>query len=106
VIPTGAVELQGFAVKFEVIIRTQSLMIGAYSDYPKTLSDSITQMRDQEKMTFRGISEALTRRGCHSPRGFELSAEGVLSIYKKRKIRDARLNAQPKQVIANLRIVE
>ena len=105
-IPTGAVELQGFVVKFEVIIRTQSLMIGAYSDYQKTLSDSIIQMRDQEQMTFKGISDCFIEKGYRSPRGFDLSAESVFSIYKKRKIRDARLNAQPKQVIANLRIVE
>ena len=104
-IPTGVVELQGFAVKFEVIIRTRSLMIGAYSDYQKILSDSIIQMRDQEKMTFKGILEKLTQKGYRSPRGLELSAESVFSIYKKRKIRDARLNAEPKQVITNLRIV-
>jgi hypothetical protein len=102
----GVVELQGFAVKFEVIIRTGSLMIGAYSDYQKALSDSIIQMRDQEKMTFKGISDALTKKGYRSPREFDLSAESVVSIYKKRKIRNDRLNAQPKQVIANLRIVE
>ena len=61
-IPTGVVELQGFAVKFEVVIKTQSLMIGAYSDYQKELSDSIIQMRDQEKMTFKRISETLTQK--------------------------------------------
>jgi hypothetical protein len=106
VIPTGVVELQGFAVKFEVIIRTGSLMIGAYSYYQKILSDSIIQMRDEEKMTFKGISETLTQKGYRSPRGFDLRAESVFSVYKKRKIRDARLNTQPKQVIANLRVVE
>ena len=80
-------------------------MMGAYSDYQKALSDSIIQMRDEGKMTFKGISETLTQKGYRSPRGFDLSAESVFSIYKKRKIRDDRLNAQPKQAIANLRIV-
>ncbi len=80
-------------------------MIGAYSDYQKALSDSIIQMRDEEKMTFRGISETLTQKGYRSPRGFNLSAESVFSIYKKRKIRDARLNTPPKQRIVNLRVV-
>jgi hypothetical protein len=80
-------------------------MIGAYSDYQKALSDRIIQMRDDEKMTFRGISEALTQKSYRSPRGFDLSAESVFSIYKKRKIRDARLNTQPKLMITNLRIV-
>lgn len=104
-IPKGVVELQGFAVKFEVIIRTGSLMIGAYSDYQKALSDSIIQMRDQEKMTFKGISEALTQKGYRSPRGFDLSAESVFSIYKKRKIRDDRLNTPAKYRITGLRVL-
>ena len=104
-IPTGVVELQGFAVKFEVVIKTQSLMIGAYSDYQKELSDSIIQMRDQEKMTFKRISETLTQKSYRSPRGFDLSAESVFSVYKKRKIRDARLGAQPKQFVTGLRVI-
>lgn len=103
--PKGVVELQGFAVKFEVIIRTQSLMIGSYSDYQKSLSEKIIQMRDQESMTFKRISEILVQNGYNSPRGFHLGAESVFSIYKKRKIRDVRLNAQPKQVISRLRVV-
>jgi hypothetical protein len=79
-------------------------MIGAYSDYQKALSDTIIQMRDDEKTTFKGISDRLIEKGYCSPRGFELSAESVFSIYKKRKIRDDRLNAQSKLVIANLRV--
>ena len=104
-ISKGVLELQGFAVKFEVIIRTGSLMIGAYSDYQKALSDSIIQMRVEEKMTFRGISETLTQKGYRSPRGFDLSAESVFSIYKKRKIRDDRLNTPAKYRITGLRVV-
>jgi hypothetical protein len=80
-------------------------MIWAYSDYQKALSDSIIQMRDQEKMTFKGISETLTQKGYCSPRGFNLTAESVFSIYKKRKIRDDRLNAPPKYRITRLRVV-
>jgi hypothetical protein len=44
-------------------------MIGAYSDYQKALSDSVIQMRDQEKMTFKGISERLIEKGNRSPKG-------------------------------------
>ena len=80
-------------------------MIGAYSDYQKALSDSIIQMRDQEKMIFKGISETLTQKGYRSPRGFDLSAESVFSIYKKRKIRDDRLTAPQKYRITRLRVV-
>lgn len=80
-------------------------MIGAYSEYQKELSDNIIQMRDREKMTFKGISEILIKRGYRSPRGFQLGTESVFSIYKKRKIRDARLSAKPEQIIRELKIV-
>ena len=68
-IPEGVAELQGFAVKFDAIIRTGSLMMGAYSDYQKALSDSVIQMRDKEKMIFKGISERLIEKGHRSFKG-------------------------------------
>ena len=81
-------------------------MVGAYSDYQKALSDRIIQMRDQEKMTFKGISEALTRKGYRSPRGFDLSAESVFSIYKKRKIRDERINSPAKEEVTRVEVID
>jgi hypothetical protein len=52
---------------------------------------------------FKEIAEKLILEGYRSPRGFDLGPESVFSIYKKRKIRDLRLNASPK---LELKIIE
>ena len=38
------------------------------------------------------LVEKLIAKGYRSPRGFDLGPESVFSIYKKRKIRDSRMN--------------
>lgn len=77
-------------------------MIGAYSPYQIKLSDLIIYLRDIKNLTFKAIADLLISKGYQSPRGFGLGAESVFSIYKKRKIRDARLLAPPKVSIKNL----
>ena len=69
-------------------------MIGAYSDYQIELSNKVLYLRDFLKMTYKAIAEFLIDKGYRSPRGFNLSAESVFSIYKKRKIRNNRLNGE------------
>jgi hypothetical protein len=81
-------------------------MIGAYSPYQTKLSDLIIHLRDIKSLTFKAIAELLVSKGYQSPRGFNLSAESVFSIYKKRKIRDARLLAPPKVSIKNLVVLD
>ncbi len=71
-------------------------MIGAYSDYQIELSNKVLYLRDSLKLTYKAIAEFLIDSGYMSPRGSNLSPEGVFSIYKKRKIRDSRLLAPPK----------
>lgn len=70
-------------------------MIGAYSPYQTELSDKIIGLRDSEGLTFKSIAESLIAQGYRSPRGFNLGPEGVFSIYKKRKIRNTRLQTPP-----------
>ena len=77
-------------------------MIGAYSPYQITLSDLIIHLRDIQSLTYKNIADLLISKGYRSPRGFSLGAESVFSIYKKRKIRDARLLAPPKINIKKL----
>ncbi len=83
-------------------LQTKSLMIGAYSPYQTELSNLILHLRDAKHLTFKAIAELLISKGYRSPRGFSLGTESVFSIYKKRKIRDARLLAPPKIYIKNL----
>jgi hypothetical protein len=56
------------------------------------LSDKVLDLRNRGKLTFNAIAEKLILEGYRSPRGFDLGPESVFSIYKKRKIRDARMN--------------
>ena len=79
-------------------------MIGAYSDYQKTLSDLVIQLRDKFGLTFKGVAEELIKNGYRSPRGFDLGPESVFSIYKKRKRRDTRLQSRSLPQIVDLKI--
>lgn len=80
------------SVKYVVKISHKGLLFGSYSDYQKELSDRVLDLRDRENLTFNGIAQRLIVEGYRSPRGFDLGPESIFSIYKKRKIRDARMN--------------
>ena len=69
-------------------------MIGSYSAYQTELSDLVIYLRDSEGLTYRSIADLLTKNGYRSPRGFDLGPESVFSIYKKRKIREKRINGE------------
>ncbi len=79
-------------VKYAIRIRHKGLLFWSYSDYQRELSDKVIALRDRESLTFKSISEKLIAEGYRSPRGIVLGPESVFSIYKKRKIRDARMN--------------
>jgi hypothetical protein len=69
-------------------------MIGSYSAYQTELSNRIIHLRDSEGLTYWSIADLLIKEGYRSPRGFDLGPESVFSIYKKRKIRENRLNGE------------
>ena len=79
-------------------------MIGAYSPYQTELSDLVIKLKDSGGQTYKSIATILRRWGYISPRGTILNAQKVFSIYKKRKIRDVRLNSQPKIGIRDLKV--
>lgn len=79
-------------VKYVVKISHKGLLFWSYSVYQKELSEKVLDLRDRGGLTFKEIAEKLILEGYRSPRGFDLGPESVFSIYKKRKIRDARMN--------------
>ena len=79
-------------------------MIGSYSPYQTELSDKVIRLRDSVGLTYKAIAEVLIPEGYKSPRGFDLGAESVFSIYKKRKRRDARLFSAPAIRISDVEI--
>ena len=91
-------------VKYVVKISHKGLLYWAYSDYQKELSSRVLELRDGDKMTFKGIAEELILEGYRSPRGFDLGPESVFSIYKKRNIRDTRMNHSMRVEIVGVEI--
>lgn len=91
-------------VKYVVKISHKGLLFWSYSDYQKELSDKVLDLRDRRKLTFNAIAEKLILEGYRSPRGFDLGAESVFSIYKKRNIRDARMNCSMRIEIVGVEI--
>ena len=94
----------GFLVRFQLVLKTQGLMIGSYSAYQTELSDLIIHLRDSEKLTYGSIAVLLIKKGYRSPRGFDLGPESVFSIYKKRKIRENRVNGEVVKEILQITI--
>ena len=80
-------------------------MIGAYSGYQVELSDKIIILRDEQQFTYKQIADQLIVDGYRSPRGFDLGPESVFSIYKKRKIRDVRLNALSEPILSDVEVI-
>ena len=95
----GAIPTVNYVIK----ISHKGLRFGAYSVYQMELSDKVLALRDIDRLTYKQIADQLIVGGYRSPRGFDLGPESVFSIYKKRKIRDLRLNAAPK---LELKIIE
>ena len=93
-------------VRYVVKICHKGLLFGSYSAYQKELSDKVLDLRDRGKLSFKAVAETLISQGYWSPRGFDLGPESVFSIYKKRKIRDLRLNAAPKLELEIIQIVK
>ena len=91
-------------VSYVVRLRHKGLRLGSYTEYQTALSNEILRLRDAEKLTFKDIAQLLISEGWKSPRGFSLGPESVFSIYKKRKIRDARLLSLPEIEIAEVTV--
>ena len=91
-------------ISYVVRLRHKGLRLGSYTEYQTALSNEILRLRDDEKMTFKDIAQLLISEGWKSPRRFSLGPESVFSIYKKRRIRDARLLSPPEIGIANVSV--
>ena len=91
--------------RYIVKISHKGLLFGSYSAYQKELSDKVLDLRDRGKLPFKAIAETLISQGYRSPRGFDLGPESVFSIYKKRKIRDTRMNDSMKLEVMGFEVL-
>lgn len=106
-IPTGEVRHGGIARKYtredaktdvflsiQVIVTTNALWHGAYSDYSASLHQLIINLK-AEGLSDKLIATLLNAESINSPRGKRWSPSSVWSIVKKRAVRDERLNSAP-----------
>ena len=100
----GNAEIDVPLVKYIVKISHKGLLLWSYSVYQKELSEQVLSLRDRDGLTFQAIAEKLIAEGYRSPRGFDLGPESVFSIYKKRKIRDSRMNDSMEVEIVSVEI--
>jgi hypothetical protein len=100
----GNNEIEIPLVKYVVKMSHKGLLLWSYSLYQKELSEKVLSLRDRDGLTFKAISEKLIAEGYRSPRGFGLGPESVFSIYKKRKIRDARMNESMRVEIVGIEV--
>jgi hypothetical protein len=79
-------------------------MVGSYNAYQTELSDRAIALRIHSGLTYKAIAKRLTGAGYLTPRGSELTAEGVFSILKKRLARDARLTMRSEFLLSDISI--
>ena len=83
-------------------ITTRRLYLMAYSSYQKWLFDRVVELREGHSLTFQAIARQLSAKQVLSPRGQSLTAENVFSIYKKGRLRQARLTEDARFDILDL----
>ena len=79
---------------FVCTLETSSLWHGAYSEKSEMLYEMIVELKAQG-LGYRRIAHHLNERGITTPSNCSWSSPSVYSILKKRKARDARLQAPP-----------
>ena len=79
-------------------------MVGSYNAYQTELSDRVIALRALSGLTYKAIAKRLAAAGYLTPRGCELTAEGVFSIHKKRLARDVRLTMRSEFSISDISI--
>ena len=81
VIPFGGISEGGFLVRFQMVLTTGALMLGAYSPYQKELFDRVLWMRETKGLTFKAIADELVAEGYKAaPRRPSRSRERVFYL--------------------------
>ena len=68
----------------EVRITSSNLWLSHYSDYQMELYSIISDLYENQNMTFKQISDYLIDKGYKTPRGHQFTNKHTLSIYTKK----------------------
>ena len=77
-------------LSFSLHLQSTDLWWSTYSNYQQRLASIITDMRDEQEMTFPRIADWLNENGYKTPRGHAFTNPHAHSIYTKSKARNDR----------------
>ena len=77
-------------LSFTVHIHSSNLWWSPYSNHQQRLAEIITDMRDNQELTFPRIADWLNENGYKTPRGQPFTNPNTHSIYTKCKTRNNR----------------
>ena len=77
-------------LSFSLHLKSTDLWWSPYSNYQQRLASIITNMRDDQEMTFSRIADWLNENGYKTPRGHAFTNPHAHSIYTKSKVRNDR----------------
>ena len=86
-------------LKFSVTISSNQLWSRPYSDYQFFLHNKISELRKQG-LGYRRISNVLNKEGVLTVRGKVFTNSHVHSIFKKKNIREERLNRNSRKEVS------
>ena len=81
---------RSYYLTMEVRITSSNLWLSHYSDYQMELFSIISDLHENQNMTFKQISDYLIEKGYKTPRGYRFTHKHVWSIFTKKKRSDQR----------------
>jgi hypothetical protein len=83
---------RSYYLTMEVRITSSNLWLPHYSDYQMELFSIISDLHENQNMTFKQISDYLINKGYKTPRGHQFSHKHTWSIYTKKNRSDQRFS--------------
>ena len=98
---------RSYYLTMEVRITSSNLWLSHYSDYQMELYSIISNLHDNQNMTFKQISDHLIEKGYKTPRGYPFTHKHTWSIYNKKNRSDQRFGRsfQPDIIDVGLDII-
>jgi hypothetical protein len=85
---------RSYFLTMEVRITSSNLWLSHYSDYQMELFSIISDLYENQNMTFKQISDYLIDKGYKTPRNHRFTHKHTWSIYTKKKRSDQRFGRE------------
>ena len=97
-------DFKSYTFRLTVQLKSSNLWKPPYSDYQKSLFETISQLHEKEGWNFVQISDFLNHQGYKTPRGHTFTHKHVWSIYIKKKRSNERFSRDFQSVLTDVRI--